>query len=126
MSRRAVLDRYALDRYCSEFTNKGYNLEPLIKLAGDKPVGVWEIGNTDSNTFSPSKSQLDAYMSYLMSTLAKREAQKLPVGSVAWYMGPADRKQHGQNEIVGTHPNSLVGEDVKKYRELYDAVNPVS
>jgi hypothetical protein len=120
------LDGYALDLYGGEFTNKGYNLEPLIKLAGDKPVGVWEIGNTDSNTFFPSKPQLDAYMDYLRKTLAKREAQKLPVGSVAWYMGPADAKQHGQNEIVGTHPNPLVGEDVKKYRELYDAVNQVT
>ena len=40
--------------------------------------------------------------------------------------GQPDAKQHGQNEIVGTHPNPLVGEDVKKYRELYDAVNQVT
>ena len=27
---------------------------------------------------------------------------------------------------LGTHPNPLAGEDVKKYRELYDAVNQVT
>lgn len=120
------LDGYALDLYCADFTRKSRRLEPLIELAGELPVGVWEIGNTASNSFFPTAAQLTTYMDYLTSTLSKREAQGLPVGSVAWYDGPGTPKQTGQNEIVGKHPCSLARQDIALYRKLYRAVNQVS
>jgi hypothetical protein len=51
--------------------------------------------------------------------------RRLPVGSVAWYNGPADPRQTGQNEIAGTHPNKLARDDIAAYRTLYKAVNRV-
>jgi hypothetical protein len=117
------LDGYALDTYCSDFTRKGIRLDPLLKLAGNLPVGVWEIGNTASGTFTPTHKELNKYMDHITSTLSNRLASGLPVGSVAWYNGPADKKQNGQNEIVGQHPCPLAPLDIKDYRKLYAAVN---
>lgn len=119
----AHLDGYAVDFYCGDYVNRGLRLGPLLDLAGKLPVGVWEIGNTASSKFMPTVAELDAYMHHITSTLSGRLASGLPVGSVAWYNGPADGKQSGQNEIAGTHPNKLVKTDVAAYRKLYAAVN---
>jgi hypothetical protein len=119
----AHLDGYAVDFYCGDYVNKGIRLGPLLTLAGRLPVGVWEIGNTASSHFMPTVSELDAYMHHITSTLSGRLTAGLPVGSVAWYNGPADGQQSGQNEIAGAHPNKLVATDVADYRMLYSAVN---
>jgi hypothetical protein len=61
------------------------------------------------------------------TTLSKRVASGLPVGSIAWYNGPNPRTPQGnQNEIVGDHPDRLAAEDISTCRELYKAVNGVS
>ena len=121
---QAQLDGYAADFYCGTFTNQPtIRLEALADLAGSLPVGIWEIGNTASNDFFPTKPQLDAYMKYMTGFLTGRAAAGLPVGSVAWYNGPADANQGGQNEIAGTAPNPLAWADVDDYQTLYDAVN---
>lgn len=116
----------ALDLYCSDFTKHGRTLDPILKLAGDKPVGVWEIGNTDSDKFNPTPKQLRKYMTYLQDTLVARIASGLPVGSVPWYDGPSGPGQSGGNEIVGTHPCADAPLDITLYRQLYDAVNQVT
>lgn len=120
---RSQLDGYAVDFYCPDFVNKGFTLDPLGKLAGDLPVGIWEIGNTASSGFFPTADQLDDYMNYMQNWLTQRAASGLPVGSVAWYNGPADASQGGQNEIAGCSPNPLASTDIAAYRKLYNAVN---
>ena len=122
---REHLDGYALDFYCPDLIRKGHDLAPVFDMAGDLPVGVWEIGNTASSGFMPTPGQLGTYMTYLTTALTGRMAERLPVGSVAWYNGPADAKQSGQNEIAGTHPNPLAPQDIRNYRTLYKAVNKV-
>jgi hypothetical protein len=122
---RAQLDGYAVDYYCGDFINKQFSLQPLATLAGNLPVGVWEIGNTAFDGFFPTASQLTAYMNYVTSFLSQRAASGLPVGSVAWYNGPADSGQSGLNEIAGCSPNPLAATDVIAYRKLYNAVNTV-
>jgi hypothetical protein len=122
---REHLDGYALDFYCPDLIRKGHDLTPVFDMAGDLPVGVWEIGNTASSGFMPTPGQLGTYMTYLTTALTGRMAERLPVGSVAWYNGPADAKQSGQNEIAGTHPNPLAPQDIRNYRTLYKAVNKV-
>jgi hypothetical protein len=117
------LDGYALDTYCSDYTRKHIRLDPLLKLAGKLPVGVWEIGNTANANFTPTPAQLTSYMNHITSTLSNRLASGLPVGSVAWYNGPANKKQSGQNEIVGQHPCALAPTDIADYQKLYAAVN---
>jgi hypothetical protein len=116
----------ALDLYCNDYVKHGRSLKQILELAGDKPVGVWEIGNTNTAKFEPSSTQLKKYMKYLQNTLVARLASGLPVGSVAWYDGPADPSQAGGNEIVGTHPCPDAALDITLYRQLYDAVNQVS
>jgi hypothetical protein len=99
------VDGYAVDLYCSSFIKEHRTLDGLIALAGDLPVGVWEIGNTAENGFFPTKNQLDAYMDHIRTTLSRRAASGLPVGSIAWYQGPNPRTPLGnQNELVGDHP----------------------
>lgn len=118
------VDGYAIDYYCPTYFNKDtIRLDALATLAGDLPVGIWEIGNADSSPFFPSRSQLNEYMSYLTNFLTNRLAAGRPVGSVAWYNGPADASYSNQNEIVGTNPNPLAPLDITDYRLLYDAVN---
>ncbi len=119
----AHLDGYAVDFYCGDYVNKGVRIGPLLDLAGRLPVGVWEIGNTASASFVPTAAQVDAYLHYITSTLSGRLASGLPVGSLAWYNGPADGDQSGQNEIAGTHPSKRAKTDIASYRELYGAVN---
>src|SRR5262249_13960873 len=105
------VDGYAVDIYCSSFIKEHRRLDGLIALAGDLPVGVWEIGNTAEKGFFPTKKQLDAYMDHIRATLSKRAASGLPVGSIAWYNGPNPRTPQGnQNEIVGDHPDRLAAE----------------
>lgn len=117
---------YAMDLYCSDFIKHHRNLDPLVKLAGDSmPIGVWEIGNTDSDKFKPGPGDLKRYVNHLRSTLAPRAAHGL-VGSVAYYNGPAKAGQGGGNEIVGTHRVSEASVTIAHYRTLYDAVNQVT
>ena len=61
-------------------------------------------------------------MNHMTTFLTRRAASGLPVGSVAWYHGPADAGQSGLNEIAGCNPNPLASTDVTAYRKLYDAV----
>jgi hypothetical protein len=125
----SLLDGYALDFYCGDYVHKGLRLDQFFPLAGDKPVGVWEIGNTASAQFTPSKTDVKNYMDHIRTKLTARLLSGLPVGSVAWYNGPADPKQHGGNEIAGTHPCQLAPTDVFYYKQLYAAINgkfPVS
>jgi hypothetical protein len=117
------LDGYAVDLYCSDYVKRHIRLGPLLDLAGDLPVGVWEIGNTATTSFLPTPKQVNAYMHHITATLSSRLASGLPVGSVAWYNGPANKQQGGQNEIVGTHPCSLAPTDIVDYDKLYAAVN---
>ncbi|MBV9853915.1 MAG: hypothetical protein JOY82_05245 [Streptosporangiaceae bacterium] len=121
----ALVDGYAVDFYCGDYVNKKYTLEPLAALAGRLPVGIWEIGNTASSKFMPTAAEITAYLGYITSFLSHRAASGLPVGSVAWYNGPAGPKQNGQNEIAGTHPNTEAPTDIAGYRKLYKAVNKV-
>jgi hypothetical protein len=120
---RSNLDGYAVDFYCGDFVNKGFTLDPLGTLAGDLPIGIWEIGNTASASFMPTADQLNDYMSYMTTFLTQRAASGLPVGSVAWFNGPSDAGQSGQNEIAGCRPNPLASTDITAYRKLYDAVS---
>jgi hypothetical protein len=120
----AGLDGYAVDFYCDIYA-RGVRLDPLLALAGDLPVGVWEIGNTITNT-PPKAAQVGPYMDHIRTTLSKRAASGLPVGSVAWYDGPANPHDSVWNEIVGAHPCSLAPVDIRYYRELYQAVNGAS
>jgi hypothetical protein len=120
---RDMLDGYAVDYYCGDYVNKGYRLDRLMELAGPLPVGVWEIGNTASSGFLPTADEVTSYLSYITKTLSKRLAKGLPVGSVAWYNGPADGAQSGQNEIVGAHPCKRAAADLADYKKLYDAIN---
>jgi hypothetical protein len=120
----SLLDGYAVDFYCGDYVNKGIRLEPLLTLAGKLPVGIWEIGNTASAKFTPTSAEVKAYMTYITTTLTNRLTKhKLPVGSVAWYNGPADAQQSGGNEVAGKHPCGLAPTDIKDYRALWKAVN---
>jgi uncharacterized membrane protein YgcG len=119
----SLLDGYAIDFYCDAYVHRDIRLEQLFPLAGNKPVGVWEIGNTATSKFTPTPTDVENYMGHITQRLSERLASGLPVGSVAWYNGPADSKQSGQNEIVGTHPCQLAPLDIKLYRTLYAAVN---
>ena len=123
---RALLDGYAVDYYCSTFVSQHFRLETMADLAGNLLLGIWEIGNTASDSFVPTPTQLTDYMNYLTSFLTGRAASGLPVGSVAWYNGPAAAGQIGANEIAGCDPSSvnpLVRTDIAAYRSLYNAVN---
>lgn len=118
----AYLDGYAIDYYCNDHKN-GITLDELLTLAGDLPVGVWEMGNTANPGFTPTPKEVNAYMAYIQSTLASRLAKGLPVGSSAWYNGPADASQGLGNEIVGQHPCALSALDITDYDALWKAVN---
>lgn len=74
----SLLDGYALDFYGGDFLNHGITIDQFIPLAGIKPVGLWEIGNTASSHFSPDPAEGKRYLDHI--------------------------KQSGGNEIVGTHP----------------------
>jgi hypothetical protein len=119
----SLLDGYALDFYCGDFVNRHVRLDQFTPLAGHKPVGVWEIGNTASDNFTPTPTDVKNFMGHITQKLSDRLASGLPVGSLAWYNGPAGAKQSGQNEIVGTHPCQLAALDLQLYRTLYAAVN---
>ena len=119
----SLLNGYALDFYCGDFINHGVTLDQFFPLAGHKPVGVWEIGNTASKNFTPSKTDVQHYMDHIKNKLAERLNSGLPVGSVAWYNGPANARQSGGNTIAGTHPRRLAAADILCYRLLYKAVN---
>lgn len=119
----ANVDGYAVDFYCPVYVKHGITLDALATIAGDLPIGIWEIGNTTSAGFTPTPNQITTYMDYITTFLSDRLAAGLPVGSVAWYNGPADAKQSGGNEIVGTHPNPNAAVDITAYRKLYDAIN---
>jgi hypothetical protein len=119
----AYVDGYAIDFYCSDYVKNDIRLGPLLTLAGDLPVGVWEIGNTSHPGFTPTPKQLNSYMSHIQSTLTGRLAKGLPVGSNAWYNGPADASQGPGNEIVGQHPCSLASQDITDFDTLWKAVN---
>ncbi len=119
----SLLDGYAIDLYGGDFINHHITLDQFFPLAGEKPVGVWEIGNSASSKFMPSATDLKNYMDHIRERLTARLLSGLPVGSVAWYNGPATPKQSGLNEIAGTHPCALAPDDVVLYRELYEAVN---
>lgn len=122
---RSLLDGYAVDYYCGAF-HQGIRLDQMAQLAGDLPLGIWEIGNTASDAFFPTPDQLEDYMTYITNFLTSRAAAGLPVGSVAWYNGPASAAQSGANEIAGCDPsatNSLVSDDIAAYQTLYSAVN---
>lgn len=119
----SLLDGYALDFYCGDYVHKGLRLDQFFPLAGHKPVGVWEIGNTASKNFTPTKTDVQHYMDHIKDRLSARLLSGLPVGSVAWYNGPATPQQSGGNEIVGTHPCQLAPTDIFYYRQLYKALN---
>jgi hypothetical protein len=120
---RDLVDGYALDFYCASYVRRNIRLGPMADLAGPLPLGVWEIGNTATESFFPTADQLGQYMDHITTFLAQRAAAGLPVGAVAWYNGPATAEQSGQNEIVGTHPNPLAADDIAHYRTLYHALN---
>jgi hypothetical protein len=122
----ANLDGYAVDFYCGDYINHGVRLDTLLTLAGDLPVGIWEIGNTASASFTPTPDDVTDYMGYIQSTLSGRLNSGLPVGSSTWYNGPADASQTGGNEIAGTDPCSLAATDILQYQILWDGVNGVS
>jgi hypothetical protein len=119
----SLLDGYAIDFYGGDFINHNITLDQFFPLAGDKPVGVWEIGNSASAKFTPSTTDVKNYMNHIKDRLTARLMSGLPVGSVAWYNGPAIPRQNGVNEIAGTHPSALAPTDIALYRELYEAVN---
>jgi hypothetical protein len=118
-----LLDGYAVDFYCGDYINHGIRLEKIMGLAGRLPVGLWEIGNTASDKFVPTVDDVNEYMGYITSTLSERLATGLPVGSVAWYNGPANASNSGQNEMVGAHPCRRVKTDLADYRRLYAKIN---
>jgi hypothetical protein len=117
------LDGYAVDFYCSDYINHGVRLERIMSLAGRLPVGVWEIGNTANTKFIPTVGDVNNYMGYITSILEERLAKGLPVGSVAWYNGPAIASQGGQNEMVGAHPCERAETDIADYHKLYAKIN---
>jgi len=119
----SLLDGYALDFYGGDFINKGFKLDDFMPLAGKKPVGLWEIGNTASSHFNPSPTDIQNYMEHIIGRLTARLLSGLPVGSVAWFNGPSDAKESGGNEIAGTHPVQTAPTDIKYYKKLYDAIN---
>jgi len=119
----SLLDGYALDFYCGDYLHDPTALDQFMPLAGKKPVGIWEIGNTASSKFAPSPADIRNYMTYITTTLSKRLLSGLPVGNVAWYNGPATPSQNGANEIVGTHPYKYASTDIYYYRKLYEAIN---
>jgi hypothetical protein len=119
----SLLDSYALDFYCGDFINHGITLDQFMPLAGSKPVGLWEIGNTASSKFNPTPADVEKYMAHIQSRLTTRLLSGLPVGCVAWYNGPANDKQSGGNEVAGTHPCADAPTDITCYRSLYAAVN---
>jgi hypothetical protein len=119
----ANVDGYAVDFYCPSYIKHGITLDTLASIAGDLPIGIWEIGNTTSAGFTPTPPEITKYLKYVTTFLSGRLAAGLPVGNVAWYNGPADAKQGGGNEIVGTHPNPNAAVDITNYRNLYDAIN---
>lgn len=119
----SLLDGYALDMYCGDFIHHDKMLDQFMSFAGKKPAGIWEIGNTATPKFAPGKADIETYMNAITTGLAARLLSGLPVGSVAWYNGPATSSQSGVNEIVGTHPYKYASTDIKYYRELYDAIN---
>jgi len=120
---RDMLDGYAVDYYCGDYINRGTRLDKVMELAGPLPVGIWEIGNTASASFLPTADEVTEYLTYITTKLSKRLAKGLPVGSVAWYNGPADSSQSGQNEMVGAHPCKRAKTDLADYKALYDAIN---
>jgi len=122
---QAQLDGYAIDFYGGDFINKGYTLDMFAPLAGDLPIGVWEVGNTAFAGFMPTPDQLKAFMDHIKNFLTKRLASGLPVGDVAWFNGPSDASESGQNEIAGTNPNPLAPEDITLYDQIYTAIDNV-
>jgi hypothetical protein len=102
--------------------NKGQRLDPLTAPAGPLPIGVREIGNTASDHFfSDLRRSLQLPGPHYV--LPVPPGRLRPAGrSVAWYKGPADEKQSGQNQIAGTHPNPLARTDTLGYRALYAAL----
>jgi hypothetical protein len=119
----SLLDGYALDMYCSDFIRHDQTLDQFMSFAGKKPVGIWEIGNTASAGFAPSEADIKTYLYAIATSLTARLLSGLPVGSVAWYNGPATASQSGVNEIVGTHPYKFAPTDIQYYGELYHAIN---
>jgi len=119
----SLMDGYAIDFYGGDFINHNITLDQFFPLAGSKPVGVWEIGNSASDKFTPSPADVNKYMNHIKDRLTARLMSGLPVGSVAWFNGPAIPSQNGVNEMVGTHPSALAPTDIPLYRELYEAVN---
>jgi hypothetical protein len=120
------VDGYAIDYYCPNLIKHSWTLDPVAAMAGSLPIGIWEMGNTLTADFAPTRAELKTYMDYIKGFLSQRLAAGLPVGSVAWYNGPAVAGQGGGNEIAGTDPNPLAGDDIARYRELYDAVDSMS
>lgn len=119
----SLLDGYALDFYGGDFINKGFKLDDFMPLAGKKPFGLWEIGNTASSHFNPSPTDIQNYMEHIIGSLTTRLLSGLPVGSVAWFNGPSDSSESGGNEIAGTHPVKTAATDIKYYKKLYHAIN---
>jgi hypothetical protein len=118
----AYVDGYAVDYYGPTYYKLGYKLDALASMAGTLPIGIWEIG-TATREILPNPTQLGDYMTYITGFLSQRLSSGLPVGSIAWYNGPADAKQSNHNQIVGQHPSPLAPEDIKYYRTLYDTIN---
>jgi hypothetical protein len=119
----SLLDGYALDFYGGDFINKGFKLGDFMPLAGKKPFGLWEIGNTASSHFNPGTTDIQNYMEHITGSLTARLLSGLPVGSVAWFNGPSDPKESGGNEMVGTHPVKTASADISYYKKLYEAIN---
>jgi hypothetical protein len=120
---RHLLDGYAVDFYCGDYVNHGVKLDEIMDLAGPLPVGIWEIGNTASSRFVPTAAEVKEYMAYITRKLKQRLDSGLPVGSIAWYNGPATASQSGQNEMVGAHPCRRAATDLTAYRTLYAAIS---
>jgi hypothetical protein len=118
-----LVDGYALDFYCASYVRRHIRLGPMADIAGSLPLGLWEIGNTATDSFFPTADQLGQYMDHITTFLAQRAAAGLAVGAVAWYNGPAIAEQGGQNEIVGAHPNPLAADDIAHYQKLYHTLN---
>jgi hypothetical protein len=119
----SLLDGYAVDYYSGDLLHRGFKLDDFTPLAGKKPFGLWEIGNTASSHFNPSPTDIQNYMEHIIGRLAARLLSGLPVGSVAWFNGPSDPSESGGNEIAGTHPVKTASTDIKYYKKLYDAIN---
>jgi hypothetical protein len=119
----SLLDGYALDLYCGDYLHNPEALDQFMSLAGKKPAGIWEIGNTATDKFSPTPADIENYMNHIIDRLTARLMSGLPVGSVPWYNGPATSSQNGQNEIVGVHPYKYASTDIRCYQQLYKAIN---